>query len=98
MTVQFQLVRGTTAQLDAYTGLAGEVRVNSDNWIPRLFTGAKVGGWKLGIFAGKGATGSRPTLPATAIGVMYMDTTLAANGKPIWWNGTAWVDSAGTSV
>ena len=98
MAIELQLVRGTNSQLNAYVGKAGEIRVNSDNWMPRVFTGAKTGGWVLGVFAGKGATGSRPTLPATAIGVMYMDTTLAANGKPIWWNGTAWVDSAGTSV
>jgi hypothetical protein len=30
-----------------------------------------------------------------AIGRSYFDTDL---GKPIWWNGTAWVDSSGTSV
>ena len=47
----------------------------------------------------KGTTANRPaTLSATDYGVAYMDTTLAANGKPIWWNGTAWVDYAGTSV
>jgi hypothetical protein len=45
-----------------------------------------------------GVTGSRPTagLPT---GVFYFDTALAAGaGKPIWWNGTAWVDATGTSV
>ena len=29
------------------------------------------------------------------IGEMYFDTTL---GKPIWWNGTDWVDASGSSV
>jgi len=43
-------------------------------------------------------TANRPTLRAQDIGVMYMDTTLAAGGKPIWWNGTAWVDSTGATV
>jgi hypothetical protein len=43
-------------------------------------------------------TANRPTLRAQDIGVMYMDTTLAAAGKPIWWNGTAWVDATGATV
>lgn len=42
-----------------------------------------------------GETSSRPTPSATEIGLTYFDTTL---GKPIWWNGTAWVDSTGASV
>ena len=28
-------------------------------------------------------------------GTYYFDTTL---GKPIWWNGTAWVDATGATV
>lgn len=46
----------------------------------------------------KGATGSRPTLGDFEKGQQYLDTTLAAAGKPIWWNGTAWVDGTGASV
>lgn len=46
----------------------------------------------------KGATGSRPSLKTWDVGATYLDTTLAANGKPITWTGTIWVDSAGTSV
>lgn len=26
------------------------------------------------------------------------DTTLDADGKPIWWNGTAWIDATGLVV
>ena len=55
--------------------------------------------------AAKGNTAGRPTkttfqvaLDAGWAGAMYFDTTLAANGKPIWWNGAAWVDAAGTVV
>lgn len=44
------------------------------------------------------ATANRPALTSNDIGVMYMDTTLAPNGKPIWWNGTAWVDAMGSVV
>ena len=40
-----------------------------------------------------GLTSSRPTSPTT--GFMYFDTTI---GKPVWWNGVAWVDSNGISV
>lgn len=45
-----------------------------------------------------GPTASRPSLGSTDKGIMYIDLTLAANGKPIWWNGTSWVDSTGTAV
>lgn len=48
--------------------------------------------------AGKGITGARPTLGANDYGVTYLDTTLDADGKPIWWNGTAWVDATGAVV
>jgi hypothetical protein len=48
------------------------------------------------INGGKGATGSRPTLGSVA--GIYFDTTLAAAGKPIFWTGTAWVDSTGAVV
>ena len=46
----------------------------------------------------KGTTAQRPQLTSSDVGIQYLDTTLAANGKPIWWNGTLWVDYSGTSV
>ena len=45
-----------------------------------------------------GASTNRPTGLTNdwqSIGTMFFDTTL---NKPIWWNGTGWVDSTGTSV
>ena len=44
-----------------------------------------------------GDTGSRPILTAhwRDIGFQYFDTTL---NKPIWWNGTKWVDAIGQNV
>ena len=48
--------------------------------------------------AGKGVSGARPTLGANDYGVTFLDTTLDADGKPIWWNGTAWVDATGAVV
>lgn len=46
----------------------------------------------------KNITGSRPTPNANDIGLLYMDTTLDADGKPIWWTGTIWVDATGLAV
>jgi hypothetical protein len=46
----------------------------------------------------KGSTASRPSLSTTDAGYQYFDTTLVAAGKPIFWSGTAWVDSTGTAV
>lgn len=45
-----------------------------------------------------GPTTGRPTLRADDIGIQYMDTTLAATGKPVWWRGSSWVDATGTAV
>jgi hypothetical protein len=42
--------------------------------------------------AESGATGARPTV-AVSTGQMYFDSTL---GKPVWWDGAAWVDATGT--
>jgi len=44
----------------------------------------------------KGVTANRPVSPS--LGDRYYDTTLLASGKPITWNGTTWVDAAGTPV
>lgn len=41
-----------------------------------------------------GATTARPTLDLQ-IGEYYFDTTL---GRPIWYDGTNWVDATGTTV
>jgi hypothetical protein len=42
-----------------------------------------------------GPTSKRPVLDAANTGRFYMDSTL---NKPIWWTGTAWVDSTGAAV
>lgn len=50
----------------------------------------------------KGTTAQRPSgivaPSATQYGLMYLDTTLDADGKPIWWNGVAWIDATGAVV
>ena len=32
------------------------------------------------------------------VGRMHMDTAINPNGRPIWWNGAAWVDAGGAVV
>ena len=44
----------------------------------------------------KGTTLNRPA--SAVVGLLYFDTTLATEGKPIWFTGTVWVDSTGTIV
>jgi hypothetical protein len=46
------------------------------------------------LIPASGTTADRPTTRLT-IGQTYFDTTL---GYPIWYNGTNWVNSAGTTV
>lgn len=47
----------------------------------------------------KGTTAQRPQYGgAKGVGNVYLDTTLAAAGKPIFWTGTTWVDATGTAV
>ena len=46
----------------------------------------------------KDTTGNRPTLGTYDVGAPYLDTTIDADGKAIWWTGTAWVDATGATV
>ncbi|KVW79984.1 hypothetical protein [Burkholderia cepacia] len=44
-------------------------------------------------------TANRPTgLTFADIGTIFFDNTLNGNGKPIFWSGTAWVDSNGNAA
>lgn len=44
-----------------------------------------------------GASATRPV--GSVVGQFYLDTSLAAgNGKPVWWNGTGFIDSSGSYV
>jgi hypothetical protein len=57
------------------------------------------GRWILAApFVISGPSTTRPTLGTNDIGIVYLDTTLDADGKPIWWNGTAWIDATGAVV
>ncbi len=46
-------------------------------------------------FPTDGATAARPTLPATWVGYQFFDTTL---GRPVWWDGSQWVDADGVAA
>jgi hypothetical protein len=46
----------------------------------------------------RSVTANRPALSDADVGMIFFDNTLGSNGKPIWWNGTAWVDSTGAVV
>lgn len=43
----------------------------------------------------KGTTTDRPTLTTGNAGFQYYDSTI---NKPLWWNGTEWVDATGATV
>lgn len=47
------------------------------------------------VRCGSGASGSRPNASVNGAGSMWFDTTL---GKPIWSNGSVWVDATGAAV
>lgn len=42
-----------------------------------------------------GSTANRPILKNINVGFQYFDTTI---NKPIWWNGTKWVDGVGSDI
>ena len=68
--------------LDSADELMRRVSVFSGNVLDRLETRERAD-----------TTANRPT--ATGVGQIYFDTTL---GRPIWWNGTTWVDATGTAA
>jgi hypothetical protein len=56
------------------------------------------GAAKSGVIVKRSTTVNRPTLTSADVGIMFLDTTLDADGKPIWWTGTVWVDATGAIV
>lgn len=73
-------------------GVGSEVvdKNNGERWIK---TESGNEGWRRILGTYRGNTANRPSNPK--LGQDYFDTEL---GKPIWWNGSNWVDSTGTSV
>lgn len=62
---------------------------------PGMFAVSRSGIYNILQFAGSasGTTAERPY--NLVVGFQYFDTTI---GKPIWWNGSNWVDATGTAV
>ena len=77
------------------TPLSNNTRISNSLYIKNL--GSSITGLTLDEFilndARQGTTTYRPDFPN--IGEKYFDTTV---GKPIWWDGTNWIDAAGTTI
>jgi hypothetical protein len=68
-------------------------------WHATTVTNGLAAAWRLRQqTTGRGTTAERPVLATSDVGCQYLDNTLDADGKPIWWTGTAWVDATGTVV
>jgi len=94
----FGALRGSVAILDlAQLGESGNP-ITVKSWVARTSSGSASTFNVNEYNVDKGLTAARPTLDANDFGVSYLDTTLDADGKPIWWNGTAWVDATGATV
>lgn len=51
-----------------------------------------------GALAGRAALATLPGGYALKVGTTYFATDYGPNGGPLWWNGSAWVDSTGAVV
>jgi hypothetical protein len=79
-TLLYQNLGGAPSPLPTNAGFAGIT-------IQNILTGASCTG-----------PATRPINPfgALPIGATIFDQSLGASGKPIWWDGTQWVDATGT--
>lgn len=94
----FGAVRGAIAELDlAQLGESGN-QIAVTSWVAVTSSGASAAFTARDFVTDKDTTANRPTLSSIDVGVNYLDTTLDPDGKPIWWNGTAWVDATGAVV
>ena len=89
---QVQRRGGSATAHDEFTGAERELTVDTTNWNIRVHDGSTTGGVPT-VMLMSGVSGDRPT--NVMVGQPYFDTTL---GYPVWWDGTNWVDSSGTSV
>lgn len=95
-TAGYAALRGAIARLNTGLTTTGNWAVTS--WVATN-SNTTASTWAMHDSQGqKGATANRPTLTSIDTGYQYIDTTLVAAGKPIWWSGTAWVDATGAAV
>jgi len=85
---RIQILRGIEINLPILT--VGEMATTTDTY--KIFIGHATKNTELACLS-SGTTEERPT--GKSIGFPYFDTTL---GNPIWFNGTVWKDSTGTTV
>jgi hypothetical protein len=96
---QLTLADASTTLGDTIVNPAVSATSPVKEWVCTVAGVGGVGTWRAASWiTTKGATAFRPTLTASDVGVGYLDSTLNAAGKPIWWTGTAWVDAVGAVV
>lgn len=91
-------LRGAVAVLNLGALDASGDPVASRSWVAKTSSSTSAAFRLAGFSAETGTTAERPTLTAIDAGCQYFDTDLDADGTPIWWNGTAWVDATGATV
>ena len=79
----------TIKNLDAITAVSSDDAVPVEQGTGGSAKTRRYSAEQLGLTSG--ATGARPT--ALFVGQQFFDTTL---GKPVFWDGTNWVDGVGT--
>ena len=84
------LIEGDATNYPAATNADAVVGHLDNTASPATYTPASV---PAVLRPASGPTADRPSSPPT--GAMFFDTDL---GKPIWWDGTQWVDATGTAV
>ena len=88
--MQYGIVTGNRFDIPSNKSIATVLETNSSHDIAGQ-SGAQYDNNRVNVLR-SGATTNRPTSDDIMSGFQYFDTTL---GKPIWWNGTAWIDSTG---
>jgi hypothetical protein len=94
-------ISGTTADMRISGNYFTDLRIGANSYANgTISTSGSPVFKRLSPYTQKGTTANRPTglSAVTDIGYFYLDTTLDADGKPIWWNGTAWIDATGAVV
>lgn len=92
-----QIIVGTGYPEGVVTANLGSIFIRTDGSVGSfLYVKTSTGntGWRNMQTVSSGTTASRPT-GSLPVGFQYFDTTL---NKPIWWNGSVWKDSSGTTV
>lgn len=78
MTTQVQFRRGTSSENDSFTGLAGELTINTGNHAIRVHDATVAGGHEMMLATASNITGN---IPFTNIsGTVNADTAIVSDG------------------